>query len=90
MYLPQAVKPQSLVLPQNNYLINRFVFWTHYGYKVLERIICRELRHSRRTSSESTIDAIKGVVDDTVATAIEEKRLRFGTIEYCALVTLNI
>lgn len=35
------------------------------------------------------IDAIKAVVD-TVAAANEGKRWGFGSIEYCALVTLDI
>lgn len=39
--------------------------------------------------SRSTVDAIKRVVD-TAASAIEGKRWRFGTKEYCAVVTLDV
>lgn len=69
--------------------------------KALERIIYERLlkiAEERGALSDSqfgfrkgrsTIDAIKAVVD-TAAAAIEGERWRYGSIEYCAVVTLDI
>lgn len=69
--------------------------------KVLERVVYNRLLKTAEENEalsenqfgfrkgRSAIDAIKVVVD-TAASAIEGERWRFGSIEYCAVATLDI